>query len=213
MTLILAQNDVQADFILFVFIVLIVLLGLIGYFAYSLWKSREVSSPSPYTGLPLRRARELTFTSKDIIQRFLYNLHDYDNQIIDFNKAALCRETGRIFPNVVTWTDSISVDWNFLQKRYPGNYVSWGSLSEELKQEIRNSHLSLDHFQVENSSSNPSPRIIEPEELALKKPGPLYVDVDTKVLLGWQCVPGTEFEVLIVQKPKKVSLIHIEKTS
>jgi hypothetical protein len=36
---------------------------------------------------------------------------------------------------------------------------------------------------------------------ALLKPGPLYVDRETKNLLGWKEVPGTEFEVLIVQTP------------
>jgi hypothetical protein len=93
------------------------------------------------------------------------------------------------------------VDWNFLQKRYPGKYVSWGSLTEDQKKEVREQHVSLEGFQTEFSCPEPMPRAIEPK-YAFIKPGPLYVDIDHKVLLGWKEVPGTEMEVLIVQKPK-----------
>ena len=68
-------------------------------------------------------------------------MHEYDNSIFDFGKAAFCRETGRIFPNVVTWYGTIKVDWTFLNKRYPGNYVSWGSLSEYQQEMIRSAHI------------------------------------------------------------------------
>jgi methionyl-tRNA synthetase len=40
-------------------------------------------------------------------------------------------------------------------------------------------------------SASPSPRAIE-SEFAYTKPGPLYVDINTNILLGWQVVPGTE---------------------
>jgi hypothetical protein len=116
-------------------------------------------------------------------------------------KASICRETGRVFPNSVTWYDKIDLDWTFLQKRYPGVYVSWGSLTDEQQEVIRNSHHSLEGFQIEFSSPYPSPKQIE-AKYALARPGPLYVDIHTKVLLGWKSVPDTDLEVLIVQKPK-----------
>jgi hypothetical protein len=94
------------------------------------------------------------------------------------------------------------VDWTFLQKRYPGHWVSWGSLSKEQQEAIRDVHESLGKFQTQESSPTPAPRAVEPE-YAYTKPGPLYVDLETKILLGWQVVPGTDFEVLIVQKPIK----------
>lgn len=206
----MTQETLNMDFILFILFVFLVLMALMAYFAFSLWKGKETSSPSPYTGLPLRHAAELTYTTKDAVLSYLLKLHDFDNQMFDLDKAALCRETGRIFPNAVSWLNSISLDWSFLQRRYPGNYVSWGSLSEELKKELRDLH-SLQGYQTEFSSSNPSPRLIVPEEFAFKRPGPLYVDLDSKVLLGWKAVPGTELEVLIVQKPRKISLINIDK--
>ncbi len=100
----------------------------------------------------------------------------------------------------MTWFGAIKVEWDFLQKKYPGKFVSWGSLIEEQKEIIRGRHKSLDGFQTDFSSPVPSPRKIDPE-YAYTKPGPLYVDIDTNVLLGWKVVPGTELEVLIVQKP------------
>jgi hypothetical protein len=90
-----------------------------------------------------------------------------------------------------------------LHKRYPGNYVSWGSLTSEQQKVIMESHHLFEGYQNEFSCPIPSPRLIEPE-YSFTKPGPLYVDVDTKVLLGWKCVPDTEFEVLIVTKPRGI---------
>lgn len=130
-------------------------------------------------------------------------MHQYDNPMFDFDKAALCRETGRIFPNSVTWYGTIKVDWTFLQKRYPGNYVSWGSLSDYQKEIVRSSHHTLEGFQTEYSSPQPAPSKIE-SFYAMTIPGPLYVDLDTNVLLGWKSVPLTDLEVLVVQKPKGI---------
>lgn len=121
--------------------------------------------------------------------------------MFDFEKAALCRETGRIFPNAVSWLGIIKVDWTFLNKRYPGNYVSWGSLSDSQQEMIRSYHHSLEDFQTEISCKEPAPSKVDPESAA-SIPGPLYVDLDTKVLLGWKSVPLTDLEVLVVQKPK-----------
>lgn len=165
------------------------------------WKLTQRSQTvSPYTGVPLRRTTEISYYSAERILKYLYDLKQYDNRIFKLSRAAFCRETGRIFQDCVTIFDTVKVDWNFLQKRYAGNWVSWGSLNKEQQDAIREVHGSLDKFQTLESSPNPSPRAIEPE-YAYTKPGPLYVDLETKILLGWQIVPGTEFEVLVVQKP------------
>lgn len=157
---------------------------------------------SPYTGIPLRRTTEISYYSAERILRYLYDLRQYDNRIFKLDRAAFCRDTGRIFQDSITWFDTIKIDWTFLQKRYPGQWISWGSLSKEQQDAIREVHGSLDRFQTEESSPLPAPRAIEPE-YAYTKPGPLYVDLEAKILLGWQVVPGTDFEVLIVQKPIK----------
>jgi hypothetical protein len=185
------------------FVLAIILFVLIGLFIFGWWLNGQKDSVSPYTGHLLRRGSDLSYYSKERILRFLYEMHQYDNRIFEIRKAAVCRETGRIFPNALTWYDRVKVDWSFLQKRYPGHYVSWGSLSDFQKEHVMMHHHTLKDFQIEVSSPTSSPRFIE-REYAYTKPGPLYVDLDTYVLLGWKCVPRTNFEVLVVQKPKGI---------
>lgn len=191
----------DSDVIVFSVGVLVAFLLLFAAFCVGMWLSKREYSPSPYSKLPLRRATGLSYYTLEKVLRYLYDYHEYDNRIFDVRKASFCRETGRIFQNSITWYDIISVDWNFLQERYPGHYVSWGSLTIDQQNAVRERHDSLEGFQTIYSSSQPSPRDIE-KEYALMKPGPLYVDVNTTVLLGWKEVPGTDMEVLIVQKPK-----------
>ena len=165
------------------------------------WLSNRKPSPSPYTGLPLKRASDLSFDSKERVLRYLFDQKGYDNRMFNLNKAAFCRDTGRIFPDALNWFDVIQVDWSFLQKKFPGSYVSWGSLSKEQQEAIRIKHDSLEGFQTEESSAEPTPRRVEKRYIYLK-PGPLYVDLQTDTLVGWKCIPVSDLEVLIVQKPK-----------
>lgn len=175
---------------------------LFALFWWGWWISQRSQGICPYTGIPLRRASELSYYSTMQIARFLESFHQYDNRMFNLGRATFCRETGRLFQNSITWFDSIHIDWSFLQKRYSGQYVSWGSLTKDQQEDIRSVHESLASFQTEHSSPTPTPRAIEPEYI-YTKPGPLYVDFEKKILLGWQVVPGTQLEVLIVQKPIK----------
>ena len=194
----------DSDVVLFGTVLFFVVFALLLVFAFGVWLSlRNVHVLSPYSQLPLRRARELSYDSKLRVLRYLFELRQFDNRIFEFKKAALCRETGRIFQDAITWYDTIKLDWTFLQKRYPGRYVSWGSLTPEQQEIVKSRHDTLAGFQVEYSSPNPKPKAIE-LKYALAKPGPLYVDIDTYVLLGWKIVPETDLEVLIVQKPVTV---------
>jgi len=183
--------------------ILIVFLVLFAGFWFGWWLSRHQTTLSPYSGMPLRKGTDISYMSVEKVLRFLYDLQEYDNRMFDLNRAAVCRETGRIFPECITWYGYIKVDWSFLQKRFPGRFVSWGSLTEDQKREIQKLHHSLAGFQTDFSSPHSIPRMIEPQ-YAFAKPGPLYVDVDSKVLVGWKCVPDTELEVLIIQRPKTV---------
>jgi hypothetical protein len=188
--------------LLFAFTILLTFFLLILSYWYAFWYTDRSHAISPYTGLPLRRASEISYYSAEKVWRYLKESHQYDNQPINLKRAALCRETGRIFPNSVTLLDTIKVDWTFLQKRYPGNYVSWGSLNRDQQEAIRKVHDSLEGFQIEMSCPEPAPRAIDPQYVYIK-PGPLYVDLESQVLLGWKEIPGTGLEVLIVQKPSK----------
>ncbi|MEC7839468.1 MAG: hypothetical protein VX777_05475 [Chlamydiota bacterium] len=184
-------------FILFIFSAFAVL----AVVTYRLQNQKR--SLCPYTNKPMWRGEDVPLSSVEKIMRFLYyKVHSYENRVFPMRRAMVCRDTGKIFPFCVSWWGFQTVDWKFLQKRYPGVYVSWGSLSKEQKDEIKKYHRSLEGFETEFSSMNPSPRDVE-KRFAYSKPGPLYVDLDTKVLLGWKCVPDTLFEVLVVQKPEK----------
>lgn len=188
------------DVSLFAIAILVVFFIILGLCFFGIWISYLKGSLSPYSKQPMRKGEELSFDSKVKVLRFLYEMHQYDNRIFELRRSAVCRETGRIFPNAVTWYGVIRLDWSFLKKRYPGNYVSWGSLTTDQQELVRAVHTSMKGFQVDFSSSVPNPKGIE-AKYAFAKPGPLYVDFETKVLLGWQEVPSSEFEVLIVQKP------------
>lgn len=178
-----------------------------GFWFWS-WLNRKEASLSPYTGLPLRRATSLSYFSLERIFRFLHEHQQYENRLIDIKSAAFCRDTGRLFPDCITWYDAIRVDWSFIQRRFPGDYVSWGSLTKEQKESIKRAHGPLDGFQTYFSSEIPSPRLVE-SKYAMAKPGPLYVEINSGTLVGWMAVPDTELEVLIVQKPLKVITINI----
>lgn len=183
---------------------LLMILLFTGGFLFWIFKrqdKRQVTL-SPYTDLPLRLAETIHLRGKIKVIRFMKKQTGYDNPPIDFNKASFCRETGRIFPSSVNWRKSIHLDWSFISKRYPGDYVSWGSLTKEQQDEILSLHGSLEGFQTAFSSPLPAPSQIE-KKYAYKKPGPLYVDVKTKVVVGWKSVPESALEVLIVQKPMK----------
>lgn len=190
--------------------ILFLFLALLASFIWKLWVERENSSPCPYTGRPLRFGSEIHWMTAEKVLRYLYHQRDYYNQMFDVTRAALCRDTGRLFPNAMTWYGTIKVDWSFLQKRYPGTFVSWGSLTEVQQLKIRDRHASLEGFQTEFSSPTSSPRAIE-LDYVYKKPGPLYVDIDTGILLGWKIVPDTELEVLIVQRPLEIYIPGLHK--
>lgn len=189
------------EVIWFSFAILVTFVLLLAVFFIGSWVTKNQVALSPYTKKPLRLGSLIPYNTAEKVLRYLFFMRQYDNRMFDVRKAAFCRETGRLFPNAVSYFDTIHVDWTFLEKRYPGSYVSWGSLSDEQKEMIRRSHYNLDGYQTEFSSRNSAPRQVEPE-FAYRVPGPLYVDLEKRVLLGWKCVPDTDLEVLIVQKPK-----------
>jgi len=192
----------NTEIVVFGFTILFVFGLLVSSFWFNWRAVNRYTCPSPYTGTPLRWAYDLGHYHREKVWGYLSEIHQYDNRPFDLKKAAWCRDTGRLFPNAIGWLDTVQVDWSFLQKRYQGRFVSWGSLSPDQQRVIRDSHKGMEGYQTAFSSPNQLPRMIEPE-YALAKPGPLYVDFETKVLLGWKIVPGTELEVMIVQKPIK----------
>lgn len=184
----------------FLFVVLLCFLLWFGW-----WISKTRGSVCPYTKKPLMLGVDLPISFARQVEEFLKSLPQPENEPFDCMKAAICRETGRIFPNAIKRAEIIWLDWSFLQKRYPGNWVSWGSLNPAQQGVIKLCHTSMEGYQTEKSAPQPKPENIG-QDFVYAKPGPLYVDVAKKILLGWKCVPGTYLEVLVVQKPQFESI-------
>lgn len=158
--------------------------------------------PSPYTGLPVRRTNCLRYTTVYNLYEYLKQIESFDNRPFNIRRAVLCRETGRLFPNCITWYGKIKLDWSFIYKRMEGNWVSWGSLTPDQQRDVTEKQGGLEGFQTELSSPKPRPRDID-FYYAHTKPGPLYVDITNYTVVGWKSVPETDLEVLVVQKPMK----------
>lgn len=180
---------------------LLVLAAMSGLLWFGWWVSKKHGSLCLYTKQPMTLGIDVAASVRGFVNDFLLSHPQPENSPIDFDTAAISPETGRIFANAAFKGSFVRLGWDFLSKRYPGRYVSWGSLDELERATIRLCHNeSLAGFQTEVSSPRPLPQDVEPH-FALTRPGPLYVDRTTKILIGWKEVPGTEFEVLIVQMP------------
>lgn len=171
-----------------------------GLLWFGWWVSKKGGSLCPYTKLPMKLGVDVAPSVRRYVEDFMLSHPQPENSPIDFERAAISPETGRIFPNAVLKGTFVHLGWDFLQKRYPGRFVSWGSISEYEQATIRMCHESMFGYQTETSCPLSLPQEID-SVYAYTRPGPLYVDRSTKILLGWKEVPGTEFEVLIVQKP------------
>ncbi len=165
------------------------------------WLVNRPAGYSPYWKERLIPGENLTYEAVKKINSFILALSSMENPMIDIEKVAVCRQTGRIFPNSVSHFGNIKVRWSFIKKRYPGHYVSWGSLKDNEKGVIRAAHGTLEGFQVLESCPKPLPKDIY-HSYANSIPGPLYVDKSSKVLVGWKCIPDSSLEVLVVQLPK-----------
>lgn len=172
----------------------VILLYYIGW-----WITNRPGSSSPYTGKSMVPGEALHYEDVEAINQFLTTLPQPGNPFFDLEKSAICRVTGRIFPHSLNGFGIVKVSWNFLQKHHRGEYVVWGSLPLEKQEQLKALHGSLENFQTEHSSTNPDPKEAK-VEFVLTKPGPLYVDLKTNNLLGWQVVPGTDLEVLVYRE-------------
>ncbi len=193
---------------LFIFSLISLIVVLCGLLWFGWWVSQRRGCVSPYTKQPMMYGVDLPVVFARQVEEFLKSLPQPENAPFDCTKAAICRQTHRIFPDCVKPGEIIALNWGFLQKRYHGNWVSWGAVRKDIQEHIKLHHHSLDGFQLEVSSPRPKPEAVD-AFYANTHPGPLYVDVLTKIFLGWQRVPGTPFEVLVVKKPDFESLNDI----
>src|ERR1700730_16446199 len=112
-----------------VFSLFFVLLVLCGLLWLGWWVTQTRGSLSPYSKKPMMLGVDLAVSIARQVEEFLKSLPQPENAPFDCTKAAICRETGRIFPNAVMRGELIRIGWDFLNKRFPGHWISWGSLT------------------------------------------------------------------------------------
>lgn len=195
------QEMAAATAILFVLGMIFCSLGLATLYYMGWWLTNRPGSYSPYSKRPMVLGNQLSFEAVEKVHNFLLSQPDGENLVFDLTRAAVCRETGRIFPDAVNSFDVIKLKKNFVSGVYPGKFVLWGTLSFEFQESLREKHHSLEGFQTQGFDRE-SDFTKEDRVRGFVKPGPLYVDVETGVVIGWKRVLGTELEVFIVQKPK-----------
>ena len=196
-----------AIFIIF-FSMFCVLLAMGGLLFFGWWVTQKRGSLSPFSKRPMMLGIDLPFSIRRQIEEYIKSLPQPENQPIDISKAAICRETSRIIKDAVFRGEIIRLGPRFMNDRYPGNWVSWGSLSQQQQGIVKLHHREVSGYQMEHSSRNRRPQEAE-QYYAVMKPGPLYVDVSTNTFLGWQAVPGTYFEVMVIKKPDFESIDEI----
>lgn len=197
-----ADEVISSALLLIFLLVILSLIFIVGLFALGYWWTIRRGCKCPYVKQPLEPATLLSYEAVEKIHSFMSHLNSEENPAFELKEAAVCRETGRIFPGALGKHGRIYVDWRFLQKRRPGKWASWGSLSEAKQRKVRSMHITLRGYQTENSCPARSPKAIS-LMYSMTKPGPLYVDMKTGTLMGWKQVPDSNFELLVVQLPKR----------
>ena len=177
--------------------------GLLSLFFWLGWRwTHRGTVQSPYADGGLRRVEELTYASVAHLQTFLADLDSAQHPPFDLTQSVICSRSGRIFFSSLNAFGEPSLSWRFLKRYYRGKLVSWGSLSPREQAAVCARHSDMAGYQCALSSPRARPQDVE-REYALMKPGPLYVDPERAVLLGWKCVPCTDLEVLVPRYPDR----------
>lgn len=187
--------------VLTTFLLLLALFAFMYLFVFVGWrKTHRKGSLCPYAGVPLVYAKDLPASSRQIIDHTLAQYSAELNPPIDWSLAAICTKTGRLFTQCVAVSGTIYLDWNFLKKRAPGEWVSWGALTPEHQGEIYSLYRDMSFYQTDLCSPDAQPSRTN-SFYAMTRPGPLYVNPHTNELLGWVSVPDTSYEILIHSRP------------
>lgn len=165
------------------------------FFAIGWYFTNRPGTVSPYSKRPMAPGSAISFRSIEKIEEFFDEIQSPENHTFDLERAAVCRQTGRIFPNALTKFDVVTLNRDFLSSVCPGNYIDFETLGPRERAIILAKHQDLEGFQIGDQRTK-----------LYGEPIPsLYVDIATNTLIGWKNVPGTELQVLVVQKPRNVA--------
>lgn len=130
---------------------------------------------SPFTGANLKLGSELTFDAANKVSRYMLDHSSDQNPGFDITRAAICPDTGRIFPNAIGELEIPKVSKNYLVHLAKGEWTPVSSLSDKGKERL------INHVEDFSSYAQDS----------------LYIDLNTATLIGWKRVPGTSLQLLI----------------
>lgn len=207
-TLQLADNDLWQQFLQSTLLLLVIGLctGALLLFSFwyvgwrLLWQGRKTKSPFSHYEY-LMPAEQLHFTAMQYVHQFLQN-HPYSQMKVDLTSTLVCRKTGRIFSCDTKCRRTMKSAECYLMQHYSGVLVPWSTLNQEQKQNFVARHSCLKHFQLHPSGANTAFSYSDWTSADMK-PGPLFVDLEAGVAVGWQCIPHTNLEIIIVQPPSK----------
>jgi hypothetical protein len=166
----------------FIFVILMFLFtGGIGLFFWiGWWRTNRVGGKSfSMTGGELAPGDLIAFHSVQRVHDFMLSKPQPENTPFKPKDAAVCRETGRVFPNARDGFGVIRVKSSYPNRRWKGSWVLWKELSRAERSRVEGKHGDLSAYESEG----------------------LYADPFDALIMGWQKVPGTELQVLIVEKP------------
>ncbi len=154
---------------------------LLAVFGLGWYVTNRQGARSPFSGKPMIRGHDLTFEAVARLRTHLGKAPQPENPDFQWTHSVVCRETGRVFTDVVNRWGVARVSSNYLKRRYPGTYTPWTALQPSERQAVLARH---------------------PQGIGAYELDGLYVDLTTKTLLGWQRVPETGLQILIVNKPE-----------
>jgi hypothetical protein len=175
---------------------LLVFIGLISlFFALGWYITNRPGAVSPYSKREMAPGSVIAFRSVEKIEDFFEDIQSQENRSFNLERAAVCRETGRIFPNCLSNFDVVTLNRNYLSAVHPGQYIDWEVLGPREQAIILAKHNDVSGYQIGDQRTKFQGQPIPS----------LYVDISTNTLIGWKKVPGTELQILVVQKPRNVA--------
>ncbi len=149
------------------------------------WWIYQRKARSPFTGKKLLPATCILYPAAEKIALFM----QAEKQVpIDWEQATFCPDTRRIFPKSLNQLGAVALPSPYWRGVYDKpSLTAWLFLTDEQKDEMFQLHGAIKGFQLGHQ----------------KRPGPLFVDLKSKTLVGWKQVPDTDIEVLIVHYPEK----------
>ncbi len=158
---------------------LLSLLALFSFFALGYFFCNRRGARSPFSGKAMRHGKEFSFEAVSKVLAFLEAENDKDNLPFDLEKAAICEETGRIFPDALNAFEVVKLKKPYTKHFYKAKMEALENLSEKEQMDLREN---CDNFSFFSKNSS------------------IFVDREKGNILAWKKIPETALELMLVKK-------------